>query len=103
VAPYGAPVLWAILLGAGNGLVFPAMLVLPVDYAPDAAMAARLAGMGFGVGYLLASLGPVAAGALRDLTGTYSAAFALYAGVCVALIALSTRFSPPPVHQGWPR
>lgn len=99
VTPYSAPALWAIMLGFGNGLVFPAMLVLPVDYASDPAMAARLAGMGFGIGYLLASLGPVVAGALRDMTGTYAAPFALYAGICVLLMALSVRFVPQPSHE----
>lgn len=100
VTPYSAPVVWALLLGLGNGIVFPLMLVLPVDYAPDAAMAARLAGMGFGVGYLLASIGPVLAGALRDLTGTYAAPFAAYAGICLVLMLLARRFSPRPASAG---
>jgi CP family cyanate transporter-like MFS transporter len=103
VAPFSVPVLWAILLGLGNGLVFPAMLVLPVDYASDPAMVARLAGMGFGIGYLLASLGPVVAGALRDTTGTYAAPFGLYAAICVLLMLLSLRFVPQPHHEQWPR
>jgi CP family cyanate transporter-like MFS transporter len=94
-APFAAPVLWALLLGVGNGIVFPVMLVLPVDYAEDPAAAARLAAMGFGVGYLLASLGPVLTGGLRDLTGTYAAPFALYAGICLVLIMLASRFTPP--------
>jgi cyanate permease len=55
--------------------------------------------MGFGIGYLLASLGPVVAGALRDMTGTYAAPFALYAGICVLLMALSVRFVPQPSHE----
>jgi CP family cyanate transporter-like MFS transporter len=94
LAPFSAPVLWALLLGIGNGIVFPAMLVLPVDYAPDHETAARLAGMGFGVGYLLASLGPVVTGGLRELTGSYAAPFATYGVVCLLLMALATRFAP---------
>lgn len=94
VAPFSAPVVWALLLGVGNGIVFPAMLVLPVDYAPDPETAARLAGMGFGVGYLLASLGPVLTGGLRQLTGSYAAPFATYGVVCLALMVLATRFAP---------
>jgi CP family cyanate transporter-like MFS transporter len=95
VAPFSVPLLWALLLGVGNGIVFPAMLVLPVDYAHDAETASRLAGMGFGVGYLLASLGPVLTGGLRDLTGTYAAPFGTYAGICLLLMVLATRFVPP--------
>ncbi len=95
VTPYSAPVLWALLLGLGNGLVFPVMLVLPVDYGRDPAHAARLAAMGFGIGYLLASLGPLLTGALRDLTGTYAAPFAFYGGVSLLLILIAAQFSPP--------
>ncbi len=84
-----------MLLGLGNGIVFPVMLVLPVDYARDPAMAARLAGMGFGAGYLLASLGPVLPGALRDLTGTYAAPCGGYAGLCCALMLLAARCRSP--------
>jgi MFS transporter, CP family, cyanate transporter len=95
VTPYSVPVLWALLLGLGNGLVFPVMLVLPVDYGRDPAHAARLAAMGFGIGYLLASLGPLLTGALRDLTGTYLAPFAFYGGVSLLLILIAAQFSPP--------
>lgn len=96
LSPYSVPLVWALLLGLGNGILFPVMLVLPVDYAPDAATAARLAGMCFGVGYLLASLGPVLTGGLRDLTGTYAAPFGFYAAVCVVMMALAMRFEPQP-------
>ena len=94
VAPFSAPAVWALLLGIGNGIVFPAMLVLPVDYASDPEAAARLAGMGFGVGYLLASLGPVLTGGLRQLTGSYAVPFATYGVVCLLLMVLATRFAP---------
>jgi CP family cyanate transporter-like MFS transporter len=94
VAPFSAPALWAVILGIGNGVVFPAMLVLPADYASDPEAAARLAGMGFGVGYVLASLGPVLTGGLRQLTGSYAAPFATYGVVSVLLMVLATRFAP---------
>ena len=95
VTPFSTPVVWALLLGLGNGLVFPVMLVLPVDYGRDPAHAARLAAMGFGIGYLLASLGPLLTGALRDLTGTYAAPFAFYGGVSLLLILIAVQFAPP--------
>jgi MFS transporter, CP family, cyanate transporter len=95
VMPFSPPVVWALLLGLGNGVVFPVMLVLPVDYGRDPAHAARLAAMGFGIGYLLASLGPLLTGALRDLTGTYAAPFAFYGGVSLLLILIAAQFAPP--------
>jgi CP family cyanate transporter-like MFS transporter len=94
-APFSVPVVWALLLGVGNGLVFPMMLVLPVDYGRDPTHAARLAAMGFGVGYLLASLGPLLTGALRDFTGSYAAPFAIYGGVSLVLILVAAQFTPP--------
>lgn len=95
LSPFSVPVVWALIIGVGNGIVFPAMLVLPVDYGHDPETAGRLAGMGFGVGYLLASLGPVLTGGLRDLTGSYAAPFGAYGGICLLLILLVTRFVPP--------
>ena len=58
--------------------------------------AARLAAMGFGIGYLLASLGPLLTGALRDITGSYGAPFALYGGVSLLLILIAIQFAPHP-------
>jgi cyanate permease len=43
------------------------------------------------------SLRPVLAGGLRDLTGAYATPFAAYAGVCVLLVVLASRFTPQPV------
>ena len=99
LAPFSIPVVWALLLGLGNGLVFPVMLVLPVDYGRDPTHAARLAAMGFGVGYLLASLGPLLTGVLRDLTGSYAAPFALYGGVSLLLILVAVQFTPHPAAE----
>jgi MFS transporter, CP family, cyanate transporter len=98
-SPFSVPVVWALLLGLGNGLVFPVMLVLPVDYGRDPTHAARLAAMGFGIGYLLASLGPLLTGALRDLTGSYALPFALYGGVSLLLILIAVQFAPQPAAE----
>ncbi|MGW7053505.1 CynX/NimT family MFS transporter [Streptomyces sp. NPDC054887] len=63
--------LWIPLLGLATGSAFPlAMVLLPLR-SPDALTAARLSGMAQTFGYLLASLGPLALGLLRDLTGSW--------------------------------
>ena len=95
IAPFSVPVVWALLLGLGQP-AFPVMLVLPVDYGRDPTHAARLAAMGFGIGYLLASLGPLLTGALRDITGSYAAPFGLYGGVSLLLILIAIQFAPHP-------
>ena len=49
------------------------------ENAPTPEAAPAFTGMAFFVGYLMASVGPVAAGALRDATGGYATVFAVLA------------------------
>ncbi|WP_230421144.1 CynX/NimT family MFS transporter [Actinomadura soli] len=59
---------WAIVLGLGQGLGFASALSFIGLRAHDAQVAAQLSGMAQGIGYVLASLGPLAIGALHDAT-----------------------------------
>jgi CP family cyanate transporter-like MFS transporter len=70
VAPLAVPWVWAPVIGMGQGSAFSLGLVLLVRYARTPEASARLSGMGFLVCYLLASVGPLAMGALSDATGT---------------------------------
>ena len=71
VSPLSAPALWAALLGVGVGANFALALTVVGQMAPTPADTPRASGMAFFVGYLLASLGPVAVGFLHDLTGGF--------------------------------
>ncbi|MBV4451078.1 MULTISPECIES: CynX/NimT family MFS transporter [Pseudomonas] len=64
---------WAILLGLGQGGTFSLALTLIVLRSRDAHVAANLSGMAQGIGYTLASLGPLAVGVLHDWTGGWGA------------------------------
>jgi CP family cyanate transporter-like MFS transporter len=81
------------LLGFGLGAGFTLGLVLLVDYAPDPAASARLTALAFLVSYLVAALGPVVCGALRDATGGYTASLVvlLVLGVSQLLLVPSLR------------
>jgi len=79
-APLGWLWVWAVALGVTQGGLFAIALTLLVLRAPDAATAARLSGMAQGVGYLLASAGPFAAGLLHARGGPDGVAL-----LCVAL------------------
>jgi CP family cyanate transporter-like MFS transporter len=68
VAPTSVPVLWPLLLGTGTGSAFPLGLTLVVLRSRHAVDTARLSAMSQSVGYLLASVGPMLFGALRDVT-----------------------------------
>ncbi|MFJ6827961.1 CynX/NimT family MFS transporter [Pseudomonas sp. NPDC090964] len=64
---------WAILLGLGQGGTFSLALTLIVLRSRDAHVAANLSGMAQGIGYTLASLGPLAVGLVHDWTGGWTA------------------------------
>lgn len=64
---------WAVLLGLGQGGTFALALTLIVLRSKDAHVAANLSSMAQGVGYTLASMGPLAVGVVHDVTGGWSA------------------------------
>jgi CP family cyanate transporter-like MFS transporter len=82
-APSAVPSLWVILLGLGFGTGFTLVLALFVLRADDAPHAVALSGMAQSVGYTLAAIGPIAVGALHDMTGAWTAPLAVLIGVAV--------------------
>ncbi len=73
VAPQ-LPAVWVTLAGISSGSALVIALSLFSLNADSPAHAAQLSGMGQSLGYLLAAGGPVAAGWLRDTTGSWSPA-----------------------------
>jgi CP family cyanate transporter-like MFS transporter len=71
VTPLSAPAVWAALLGVGVGANFALALTVVGQIAPTPDATPRASGMAFFVGYLLASVGPVAVGFLHDRTGGF--------------------------------
>jgi CP family cyanate transporter-like MFS transporter len=90
-----APLAWVVVLGLGVGGLFPLALTLPLDYSADADEAGRLTAMTFFVGYVVAAVGPVAVGALRDATGGYAVPFVALATLSLGMLAVSPLFRPP--------
>ena len=87
-APLSLVWLWAPLLGIGQGGLSAAAMMLMVLRSPDARVAAQLSGMAQGVGYVLASGGPLLVGLLHGWTGGFDAAAGLFAALGLG-IALS--------------
>ena len=77
--------LWGICIGFGTGATLVLGLVFVGLRTNSMGQAASLSGMAQGFGYLLASCGPVCAGAIHDLTGSWSAVFYVSAVLCVFL------------------
>lgn len=83
-----------VLLGAGIGAIFPLSLVVTLDHASDAESAGDLLAFVQGGGYVMASVMPFLAGAVRDASSDLSAAWLAMAVGVVAMLAMTTRFSP---------
>jgi CP family cyanate transporter-like MFS transporter len=93
-APAAAAWAAVCVLGLGQGAAFSLALVLLVDYAQTPAGSGRLTAMAFFVSYTIASLGPTVMGALRDLTGSFSAIWLLMAALTLVQLALAIRMRP---------
>jgi CP family cyanate transporter-like MFS transporter len=73
-APLSTVWLWVVLLGIGQGAAFAVAITLIVLRTKDSHAAAHLSAMSQGVGYTLASGGPLLTGLLHDWTGGWTAA-----------------------------
>lgn len=76
-APTTLTWLWMVLMGMGGSTAFAAVLIFIVQRSPDTAHAAALSGMVQAVGYGIAATSPFLFGALRDLTGGWTAPTAM--------------------------
>ncbi|MEJ5866857.1 MFS transporter [Pseudokineococcus sp. 5B2Z-1] len=85
LAPQGW-LLWAALGGAAQGGVFTIVFVLVVRLSGDDRQARRTSALVQGGGYALASLGPLALGAVHDATGAWTAPLLVVVGALVVLV-----------------
>jgi len=95
-APLAAPWIWAISTGLGLGVQFTTALTLPVDFGATPEEVGRLTAMAMSVGYLLASIGPVAIGWLRDLTGSFEVPIATLAVLVLVFTLPALNLPAPP-------
>ena len=93
--PEAAPVVWAVLLGAGLGGCFALSLIVALDHLLDPAQAGALSALMQGGGFLIAAMPPWIVALLHDLTGSFRAGWILHL-ICVALVTvLCWRLAPP--------
>jgi CP family cyanate transporter-like MFS transporter len=81
LAPGFLPYLWVALLGIGQGASFPLALTFVVLRTRTTQQAAELSAMAQTVGYLIAAIGPLVVGALRDASGSWVPPMALLLGL----------------------
>jgi CP family cyanate transporter-like MFS transporter len=87
-APTVLPGLNAAVFGFGAGAGFAMGLALLSEWPVDAAASARMTAMAYSTMYLIAAFGPLAGGALLDVTSSWAVLFA--ALVVVSLLQLAT-------------
>jgi CP family cyanate transporter-like MFS transporter len=99
LAPLAEPLrwVWPCLAGVGVAGVFGMALVMPADLAPTG-RTGTAAGMVLAVGYAGSALGPVAAGLVRDLTGSFDASLILLPVVGVAMTIATFATPEMPGH-----
>jgi MFS transporter, CP family, cyanate transporter len=85
---------WAVCAGFALGTVFPMSLTMCLDVAHDPAEAGAAAALMFLAGYPFAALGPLAVGALRDLTGSFDASLWALFAVAVVMAASLVPLTP---------
>jgi CP family cyanate transporter-like MFS transporter len=80
-APTATTPLWGLVLGLGQGGMFGLALLFISLRSPTSAAAAMLSGMAQSIGYLGASLGPLAVSFLRDVSQGPLATAALFTAI----------------------
>lgn len=91
---------WAVLIGLAVGGLFPMLMTLPLDVSDRPADVGAVAGMMLGVGYTLASIAPLALGAIRDATGSYATSLWVLVGGAALLLLVSTRLTRDRLRRG---
>ena len=86
LAPNAAPYLWVAVLGLGQNASFPLAMTMVVLRGGTVASTTGLSTLVQTVGYLLAAVGPLAIGALHDLSGSWTPALV----VLIAALAPQT-------------
>src|SRR5581483_6647214 len=83
LAPRTLPYLWVVVLGIGQNALFPLAMTLIVLRGGSIASTAALSTMVQTVGYLMAAAGPLAIGALHDISGSWTPALIVLLGLLV--------------------
>ena len=88
VAPAAAPLLWAVLLGIGQGGTFPLAISLIVLRTRSAGEVPTLSAMAHAIGYTMSATGPLIMGGIFGATGSWAPALYFVVAVAAAQFVL---------------
>lgn len=94
LAPALAPLVWALLLGAGMS-IFPVVLTMMALRTRTSAETTQLSGMSQGFGYLIAAGGPFLAGLVHGWLGSWTVSLVLVLGILAAQAVLGAVIGRP--------
>jgi CP family cyanate transporter-like MFS transporter len=77
---------WVIALGIASGGMFALVMTLPLDLEHEPGRVGALVGMMLGLGYTIGAVSPFVLGAVRDLTGSFTASLWLLAALSGLLL-----------------
>jgi CP family cyanate transporter-like MFS transporter len=93
--PTTVPVLWAVLIGIGQGGAFPLALTMFVLRTTHAQQTANLSTIAQCLAYLVAACGPFLIGLLHDRTGSWRPGIALLLACAVVELVYGIRAARP--------
>lgn len=94
LAPTMAPFIWISLFAFGLGGTFTLGMTLPLDNTKSVDEANAWNAFVLMIGYVIAAGGPLAVGAIRDLSGTFDLAYWVLAGVALMMLILTPFLKP---------
>ncbi|MBZ9781481.1 MFS transporter [Pseudomonas sp. REP124] len=92
--PGWAPVLYVMLAAIGLGMGFTVAMTLPLDNTATVEQAGLWTVFMLFIGYLVAALGPLLFGALRDYTGHFAPAYSLLFVVLLLMLCITPLLKP---------
>ncbi len=95
VAPGAAPWLWIVMIGLGQGAMFPLAMTFIVLRSNGPTEAMALSAFSQTIGYAVSIAGPLGMGALHAATGQWWPAMAFVAATVVPLLWFGLRASRP--------
>lgn len=98
-APTAYPVPCIVLIAIGQGMCFTLAMTLPLDNTHTAAETNAWSVFMLFVGYLVAALGPLSFGFLRDRTDSYFASYFMLFLVAIGTLAMVPLLRPASVAQ----
>jgi CP family cyanate transporter-like MFS transporter len=80
--------------------MFPLVMTLPVDVGRRPADVGAVTGLMLGVGYTIGAVAPLALGAARDVTGSYTTTLWLIVGAAAVLSSLCVAMTRERIARG---